>query len=234
MHPEIHPTKIKQEAGYLVLQPHIVKPGQVQYLEFQDDDDSPLWITPEERESKRHSHLDEPTNVANKKANLQRDLQKSDESMTNLKVKKVGDLQDLDTLMNVVTVKRLRKERLKGYIDNTKGLLHILRERGFIDTNFGARSYYTLGGRNYRYRKTMLDTSLCNLMCNCIDLIKEETLIHTQELNMGDHPNCITVDRNPRCHPELAGEGIKYSWGCTNSFYRRLPLYEKRGRDNFH
>jgi hypothetical protein len=43
----------------------------------------------------------------------------------------------------------------------------------------------------------------------------------------------ITVDRTPKCHPEIAGEGIEYSWGCGKNRYRRLPWNEKRGKENF-
>ena len=114
-----------------------------------------------------------------------------------------------------------------------KGLLRILWERGFIDPNVGARSYYGLGGRNNRYGNTIPDTSLCDLMRNCIDFIGEETLLQTQALKMGDHQNHITVYRTPKCHKGLAGEGIEYFWGCAKNFYRLQPLDEKKGNDNF-
>ena len=66
-------------------------------------------MMPEEREDKRHSQLDEPTNVLKTKANLLRDLQKSGVSMSGLKGKRVSDMQDLFTLNNVATVKRVIK-----------------------------------------------------------------------------------------------------------------------------
>ena len=79
----------------------------------------------------------------------------------------------------------------------------------------------------------MIDTSFLYLICNCINFIKEESLLQTQSLKMGDHRNRITVNRTPKCHIELAGEGIEYSWGCANIFYKRLPLDENKGKDNF-
>ena len=42
----------------------------------------------------------------------------------------------------------------------------------------------------------------------------------------------ILVDRKPKCHCELAGEGIEYSWGCSKNKYRLLPLSEKRKKEN--
>jgi hypothetical protein len=35
------------------------------------------------------------------------------------------------------------------------------------------------------------------------------------------------IDCTPKCHCELAGEGIKY-WGCTNYEYYHQPLSAKK------
>ena len=45
------------------------------------------------------------------------------------------------------------------------------------------------------------------------------------------HP--AIVDRTPKCYCVLAGEGIKYSWGCAKNIYCRTPLKKKQGKDNF-
>jgi hypothetical protein len=44
---------------------------------------------------------------------------------------------------------------------------------------------------------------------------------------------CVLNDRTPKCHPELTGEGIEYSWGCAKNFYHRLPLGEKKNKEKF-
>ena len=200
---------------------------------LKDNNDGPFWMTPEERESKRHSQFDEPTNASKTNFDLLRDLQKSGISMTGLKGNRVGYMQDLATIINFATVKRVKKDRVKGWMGKPKGLLQILWERGHIDTNFVARSYYTLGGWNDRYGNAVPDTSLHDLMGKCVEFIKEETLLQTQAHKMGNHLNCITVDRTPKCHPELAGKGIEYFWGCAKNFYKLIPLDEKKGKDNF-
>jgi len=41
------------------------------------------------------------------------------------------------------------------------------------------------------------------------------------------------IDRTPKCHPELVGEGIEYSWACAKNKNRLLPLGERRSRDKF-
>jgi hypothetical protein len=59
-----------------------------------------------------------------------------------------------------------------------------------------------------------MGTSLKYLMVNCTDFIEEETLLHS----MG-HQMDMTIDRMPKCHPELAGEGFEYSWACWKNKY---------------
>ena len=43
----------------------------------------------------------------------------------------------------------------------------------------------------------------------------------------------MKVERTPKCHPEIAGEGIEYDWGCAKGVYRRLPISEKRSKIKF-
>jgi hypothetical protein len=43
----------------------------------------------------------------------------------------------------------------------------------------------------------------------------------------------VLVDRTPKCHCELAGKGIKYTWGCSKNHYRSLRLHDKRGKEKF-
>ena len=43
----------------------------------------------------------------------------------------------------------------------------------------------------------------------------------------------VTVDRTPKCHPEIAGEGIKYCWAAAKMCYRQLRIREKRIKAKF-
>ena len=61
-----------------------------------------------------------------------------------------------------------------------------------------------------------------------LDFQEEETLLQHHASKMG-----VAVDRTPKCHPELAGEGIEYAWGCAKGMYRRLPLQDKRSKTKF-
>jgi hypothetical protein len=43
----------------------------------------------------------------------------------------------------------------------------------------------------------------------------------------------VKVDCSMKCHPELAGKGIEYSWGLAKSVYRRAKLADKKGKEIF-
>ena len=62
---------------------------------------------------------------------------------------------------------------------------------------------------------------------NCTDFEEEETMLQAMGRSMG-----VIIDQSPKCHPELAGEGVEYSWGCAKNAYRHLALREKKKKDN--
>ena len=43
----------------------------------------------------------------------------------------------------------------------------------------------------------------------------------------------MEVIPTPKCHAELAGEGVEYMWACSKNRYRNLSLKEKKGKDKF-
>jgi hypothetical protein len=43
----------------------------------------------------------------------------------------------------------------------------------------------------------------------------------------------VKVDQTPKCHPEMAGEGVKYDWAAAKGFYCCLPICEKRSKAKF-
>jgi hypothetical protein len=90
-------------------------------------------------------------------------------------------------------------------------------------------SDYTINGtRQNGYRIVDKTFALKSLMANCLDFEEEETLLQSMGREMG-----VLVDRTPKCHCEMAGEGIEYSWGCAKNSFRRVPLKQRRGKDNF-
>jgi hypothetical protein len=115
----------------------------------------------------------------------------------------------------------------QGWEGQPKGLMQVLWERGLIDTS--SLEQYTLDGRKDPIAGGVnLRSSLCHILANCNDFKDEETALEYLGTQLG-----VTVKLTPKFHAELAGEGIEYSWAHSKSFYRRLPLSQKKGRENF-
>lgn len=106
-------------------------------------------------------------------------------------------------------------------------MLQILFERGFVDPS-KPKEYYTMEGRKDKYGNIAPETSLHQMIMKCADFAEEETLLQFHGRNLG-----AVVDRTPKCHPEMAGEGIEYSWGCAKGLYRRLPIAQKKSKEKF-
>ena len=116
----------------------------------------------------------------------------------------------------------------KGWEDQPKLLLQVLWERGFIDDTQKVQQYYTITGSKYWYGNLIPCTILQTLMEACYDFVNEKILLQEIMLQRG-----ITVHRLPKCHSELAGEGIEYSWGYAKNRYQRLALKLKRKKEFF-
>jgi len=61
------------------------------------------------------------------------------------------------------------------------------------------------------------DSCLVKLMEACTDFEEEQTLLQKMVEKMCGRPGQFTLDRSPKCHCELAGEGIEYAWGCAKN-----------------
>ena len=80
-----------------------------------------------------------------------------------------------------------------------KGLLQVLWERGLIDgANF---KQYSLTGKKDEFGIVDNDTNLTHLMGLCHDFLNEEGMLQ----RIG-----VEVLLTPKCHAELAGEGVEY------------------------
>ena len=187
-------------------------------------------LTPEQRAAKRKTVYGEMQyGIEKTAAELIRDLF----VMKNVRIKgNKKKLKEAADKYNVPTTKDEPKILVKGWQGEAKGLLQVLWERGFIDTTKGAR-YYAKNGTRDEAGIIRPDTNLQELMGNCIDFEEEHTLLQSKVLEMCDRPGQFFLDRSPKCHCELAGDGIEYGWGCGKNYYRGLPLSEKRGKETF-
>ncbi len=43
----------------------------------------------------------------------------------------------------------------------------------------------------------------------------------------------VTINHTPKCHCKLADEGKEYSWAASKNKYRRFPVSQKKGKDQF-
>jgi hypothetical protein len=122
---------------------------------------------------------------------------------------------------------------IEGWEGKPKGMLQVLAERGFINRS-KPLTYFTISGRKDVAGNLIEDSSLSGMMENLFDFQDELTLLQHMAAGMSQGTGIKdTVERTPICHPELAGEGIEYSWGCSKQTYRNMRIEKKRGAVNF-
>jgi hypothetical protein len=195
---------------------------------FDENDSGPFYLSDEEREASR---LDRETGVVRTLDIVKADLQKE---LIAKGVSAHGTRKQLVSICerNNIPVRRTIPMIQEGWVGKPKGMLQILWERGFIDTAAKtpqeAAEFYTVNGRKDAFGNILENTSLKKLMQRLTDFIEEETLLQYHGRLQG-----AIVDRTPKCHPEMAGEGIEYSWGCAKGMYRRLPFKCKRNKNKF-
>jgi hypothetical protein len=63
------------------------------------------------------------------------------------------------------------------------------------------------------------------VLTDCLDFINEKTCLMILGENLG-----VETDKSTKPHPELAREGIKYSWGQAKSVYWKTKLCHKKGK----
>jgi hypothetical protein len=66
-------------------------------------------------------------------------------------------------------------------------------------------------------------------LISCLhDFEEEETMLQSIARKLG-----VRVDRTPKCHCEIACEGIKYAWACAKNKHQTILLENKKGKENF-
>jgi hypothetical protein len=215
-------SKIESEE-YLGQFRGVLSVGAIQSMNFVPGDAGPYWMTEAEKHSSRS---DRPSGKKIKRFRNKGDLLKELQSKG---VSAKGRKDELQILckQNNIPIEEELDEVVEGWEGKPKGMLQILWERGFIDPA-KKKEDYTLQGKKDAFGKVIPETSLKHLMSLLTDFIEEETLLQYHGRLMG-----VKVVRTPKCHPEIAGEGIEYDWGCGKGFYRRLPLSAKKTKNKF-
>ena len=124
----------------------------------------------------------------------------------------------------------------EGWLNKPKGALQVLFERGWINPD--VIHLYTAEGKkseqpNSNANTIPPDPTGCNYSINAImklqaDFVNEVTLLQFHATKLG-----VCIDRTPKCHPELACEGIEYAWALAKLKYRKAPIGEKRSKEKF-
>lgn len=116
-------------------------------------------------------------------------------------------------------------------------MLQILWERGFIDPNVTHEidlwKNNKEDGKKDNAGNTIEGTPLKAMLASLPDFENEKTLLQLHAEARSTNDCKIMMIRSPKCHPELAGEGIEYDWAGAKSHYRRARLSEKKGSDSF-
>ena len=211
--PKMHDSLIESH-DYLGSYNGTLRVGDTQAMVWQEGDVGPYYLSPPERL-----------------------MTKYDRSMGGDKRKKYKTkdvlVQELEDIAGIRGAKGTKVQLLKlceqhqipsfvlvdkieeGWLGKPKGMLQILFERGFIDPSRPI-SFYTVDGRKDNLGTVIPDTALRGLMLAQPDFIQEETLLQFHGRQLG-----VRVDRTPKCHPELAGEGVEYAWGFAKNLYRQ-------------
>ena len=107
-----------------------------------------------------------------------------------------------------------------------KGVFQVLWEMGFINPD--CVDSYTMHGTTDDEGNVDVEYSMLYLIESCLDFALEISQLQYMGLELG-----VEVHITPKFHAELAGEGVKYSWGLAKGHYRCQPLCLKRTRNNF-
>jgi hypothetical protein len=189
----------------------------MQSLVFSQADEGPYWLTVEERERLK---FDFQTTEARKTRKLNKD-----ELVLKLKAATISSHGNMDALSSIATnhgIPLVVEEPLlkHGWLNKPKGLLQLLWERGFIDPSKPRQNYVVDDKPGCKGLRTMV--------AELRDFDNEETRLQYVGQKLG-----LLIDRSPKYHPECAGEGIEYAWGCAKGMYRNLPIGSKKGKNKF-
>lgn len=163
---------------------------------------------------------------------------KIDESATREVNLKKCELQELLTAKNLNsfgTVNQLQKHCgenniattktvnivTEGWVGKAKGIKQILWERGWLDAT--KLNQYKKEMPKDEFGNDVEEFCLPKLIKKQPDFINELTSLQHMAKEFGSEVECT-----PKCHPEMAGEGIEYIWAKAKQWYWKFPAEEKK------
>ena len=208
---------------------HFLQPGMKQSMTFMDSDQGPCYMSDDERLKFRNDvfkgelrtkNLTVAQMIDNLKGAGYFDPKGSAEKLQ-MQSQRLG-------LPTTCTEEKI----IEGWCKKTKGSIQILFEQGWL--NPACLKLYTADGKkegasiDFGLDPTGSRFSINRIMQLQSNFLNEVTLLQFHAEKLG-----VKIDRTPKCHPELAGEGIEYLWALAKFFYRRSPIGEKRTKEKF-
>jgi hypothetical protein len=185
----------------------------------------PFWLTEQERHQQKHDQVVQE-GITTKQKLRKEELVKRLASEGIVASGRYSAVAKLVTERNIAIFEEDLPKIIEGWIGKPKGIYQVLMERGWLDPN--NLHQYTMNGQKDEYGIIRPETSLKHILRSCRDFQEEESLLRYIGQKLG-----VLVDRTPKCHCELAGEGIEYSWRCAKNYYRNLPIKEKKSKELF-
>ncbi len=136
--------------------------------------------------------------------------------------KTLKEIQEMAAARNI-PLSIVEDDVVEGWVGKPKGIKQVLWERGLLNPEVTYVSKLKKNDPNHEGR-----VEYSSVLAECTDFLDEKTCL----MFLGERLD-VEVDRSTKCHPELAGEGIEYSWGRAKSVYRRAKLSNKKGKENF-
>ena len=209
--PKMRPSKLtSQEFGPFHTPNSKLQPGHIQSMVFTKFDQGPCYLNPREQIEQR---LDLNMGVTKQKELTKSELVEILKSKGNDCFGSKKTLCEKCRKLGIPVHTQVPVVR-EGWVDKPKGALQILFERGWINPDFV--HLYTAGGKqseqsNNQNSSIPSDPSGCDYSINSLmklqaDFLNEVTLLQFHAAKL-----VVSVDRSPKCHPELAGEGIEYA-----------------------
>jgi hypothetical protein len=204
---------------------------------FDGSDQGPCWLTEADRIRKKFD-CDDPDGATEKYKFIKAELIQKLEA-ANLPT--WGTKKDITARCNANSIETSeeRPKIIEGWMGKPKGAFQVLFERGFIQvkdhqTVADAFKSYTMAGKKNDAGVVIVSTSIKEMISSLPGFVDEKTLLqfHAEGRSIDDSQQ-ITLIRSPKCHPEVAGEGIEYDWAASKSWYRELPAVKKNTKEKF-
>ena len=223
----MHDSKIIQVEGFLGKFDHLakLKVDDIQHMVFVPTDDGPFWMSIKEREVLCFDVITGEKDVEKTRKELH-------EELLTIWVKiekgaKLKHLQELAAFNGIALMKKEGKYLKRGWVSKAKGMFQVLWEHGFIDASQWQK--YTVSGPVDKYGEVIDEFSLSKLISKQYDFANEDSMLQYYGKQLG-----LIIDQTPKCHQEMVGEGIEYSWGCGKNHFWAIPIEERRMKKNFH